>query len=65
MIKYNMMKFNLRCRSFTTKMNNRSYITNLTSHNLVMEIVQNLFIHISYISHTDIMHWKHIWHMNS
>jgi len=36
------------------------YITNLTCHNLVLEIVQNLFIHNSYISRTNIMHWKHI-----
>jgi hypothetical protein len=36
--------------------------TNLTSHDLVMEIVQNSFIHILYVLHTNIMHWKHIWH---
>jgi len=29
-----------------------------------MEIVQNLFIHNSYISHFDIMNKKHIWDMN-
>jgi hypothetical protein len=37
-------------------------ITNLTSYDLVMEIMQNSFIHNFYISHIDIMHWKHIWH---
>jgi len=37
-------------------------ITNLASHNLIMEIMQNLFICDSYISCTTIMHWKHIWH---
>jgi hypothetical protein len=40
------------------------YITNLTSHNLVMKIMQNPFIHNSYISHIDIMHWKHIFHID-
>ncbi len=34
------------------------YITNLESHDLVMKIMQNSFIHNSYISHTDIVHWK-------
>jgi hypothetical protein len=29
-----------------------------------MEIVQNSLICNSYISHIDIMHWKHIWHMD-
>jgi len=28
------------------------------SYDLVMEIVQNLFIHNLYVSHIDIMHWK-------
>jgi hypothetical protein len=40
------------------------HITNLTSHDLVMEIVKNSFIHNLYISRINIMHWKHIWHMN-
>jgi hypothetical protein len=39
-------------------------ITNLTSHDLVMEIVQNSFNRNSYISHTNIVHWKHIWNTN-
>jgi hypothetical protein len=34
-------------------------ITNLTFHDLVMKILQNL-----YISHINIVHWKHIWHMD-
>jgi hypothetical protein len=34
------------------------YITNLASHNLIMKIVQNVFIHNSYISHINITHWK-------
>jgi hypothetical protein len=38
------------------------WITNLASQVLIMEIVQNLFIHNSYVSHIDIVHWKHIWH---
>jgi hypothetical protein len=29
-----------------------------------MEFVQNLFIHNLYISHINIVHWKHIWDMN-
>jgi hypothetical protein len=29
-----------------------------------MKIVKNLFIHNLYISHTNIVHWKHIWHMD-
>jgi len=36
------------------------HITNLASQNLIMEIMQNVFIHNSYVSHTDIMHCKHI-----
>jgi hypothetical protein len=28
-----------------------------------MKIMQNLFIHNSYVSHTYIMHWKHIGHI--
>jgi hypothetical protein len=28
-----------------------------------MEILQNSFIYNTYISHIDIVHWKHIWHM--
>jgi hypothetical protein len=28
--------------------------------NLAMEIVQNLFIYTLYVSHIDIIHWKHI-----
>jgi hypothetical protein len=39
-----------------------SFITNLTFHYLIMEIMQNSFIHNSYVSHTDIMHYKHSWH---
>jgi len=31
-------------------------ITNLTSHDLVMEIMKILFIHNSYISHINIVH---------
>ncbi len=38
-------------------------ITNLTSHDLILKIMQNLFIHDLYISCIDIMHWKHIWHI--
>ncbi len=41
-----------------------NYITNLTSHDLVMEIVLNSFIHNSYVSCIDIVHWKHIWYIN-
>ncbi len=33
-----------------------SSITNLTSHDLVMEIMPNLFIHNSYVSHINIVH---------
>jgi hypothetical protein len=29
-----------------------------------MEIVKILFIHTLYVSHIDIMHWKHILHMD-
>jgi hypothetical protein len=36
------------------------HITNLASQNLIMEIMQNVFIHNSYVSHNDIMHCKHI-----
>ncbi len=32
-------------------LNDNTNITNLTSHDLIMEIVQNLFIHNLYISH--------------
>jgi hypothetical protein len=32
------------------------HITNLASHNLIMEIMQNLFIHNSYVSCIDIVH---------
>jgi hypothetical protein len=39
-------------------------IINLTFNDLVMEIMQNSFIHNLYILCIDIMHWKHIWHMN-
>ncbi len=39
-------------------------ITNLTSHDLILEIMQNSFIHNLYVSHINIMHWKHIWNMN-
>jgi len=39
-------------------------ITNLTSHEIIMEIVQNSFNRNSYVSHTNIMHWKHIWNMD-
>jgi hypothetical protein len=39
-------------------------ITNLASHSLVMKIMQNSFIHNSYVSHINIMHWKHIWDMD-
>ncbi len=35
---------------------------NLTSHDLIIKIVQNLFIHNSYVLCIDIVHWKHIWH---
>jgi hypothetical protein len=38
----------------------KHYITNLTSHKLVMEIMQNSFIHNLYVLHIDIMHWKQI-----
>jgi hypothetical protein len=38
----------------------RPYIMNLTSHNLVMEIMQNLFICNLYISHINIVHYKHV-----
>ncbi len=38
------------------------HITNLASHDLVMEIVQNSFIHNLYVSSINIVHWKHIWH---
>jgi hypothetical protein len=40
------------------------YITNLISHDLIMEIVQKNFIHNSYVLHINIVHWKHIWHMD-
>jgi len=40
-----------------------TYIANLTSHNLVMEIMQNSFIHNSYVSCINIVDWKHVWHM--
>jgi hypothetical protein len=40
------------------------FVTNLTSHDLVMEFMQNLFIHNLYISHINIVHWKHVWDMN-
>jgi hypothetical protein len=40
------------------------FIINLTFHDLVMKIVQNSFIHNLYISYTDIVHWKHIWHID-
>jgi len=39
-------------------------ITNLAFHDLVTKIVQNLFFCILYVSHINIMHWKHIWHTN-
>jgi hypothetical protein len=39
-------------------------ITNFTSHDLIMEIIQNSFNHNSYISHINTMHWKHIWNMD-
>jgi hypothetical protein len=39
-------------------------ITNLKSHDLIMEIMQNSFNRNSYISHTNIVHWKHIWNTN-
>jgi hypothetical protein len=39
-------------------------ITTLTSHDLIMEIMQNLFIHDLYVSHINIMHWKHISHID-
>jgi hypothetical protein len=39
-------------------------ITNLTFSDLVMEIVQNSFIHNLYILRIDIVYWKHIWHMS-
>jgi hypothetical protein len=29
-----------------------------------MEILQNSFIYTTYISHIDIVCWKHIWHMD-
>jgi hypothetical protein len=32
------------------------FVTNLTSHDLVMEFMQNLFIHNLYISHINIVH---------
>jgi N-acetyl-anhydromuramyl-L-alanine amidase AmpD len=32
------------------------HITNLTSHDLIMKTVQNLFTHNLYVSHIDIMH---------
>jgi hypothetical protein len=35
-----------------------TYMTNLASHNLVMEIMQN-----SYVSCINIVDWKHVWHM--
>jgi hypothetical protein len=38
-------------------------ITNLTFHDLIMEIIQNLFTYNSCVSRIDIVHWKHIWHM--
>jgi hypothetical protein len=39
-------------------------ITNLASHNLVMEIMQNSFNHNSYVSLIKIVYWKHIWNTN-
>jgi hypothetical protein len=41
----------------------KGVITNLTFHDLVMKIMQILFIDNLYISCTDIVHWKHIWHI--
>lgn len=41
------------------------HITNLTSHDLEMEIMQNSFIYNSYILQINIVHWKCIWHTNS
>jgi hypothetical protein len=38
------------------------FITNLASCDLKMEIVQKNFIHNLYVSHTNIVHWRHIWH---
>jgi hypothetical protein len=43
---------------------NMNNITNLASHDLVMEIVQNSFICNFYIPYINIVHWKHIWHMD-
>ncbi len=40
------------------------YFINLTSHNLIMKIVQNSFNHKLYVSHINIVHWKHIWVMD-
>jgi hypothetical protein len=29
-----------------------------------MKIMQNSFVHNSYVSYTNIVHLKHIWHMD-
>jgi len=34
----------------------KACIVDLTSHDLVIEIMSNSFIHNSYVSHTNIMH---------
>jgi hypothetical protein len=39
------------------------YITNLACNKLIIKIMQNSFIGL-YILHTNIMRWKHVWHMN-
>jgi hypothetical protein len=44
---WDMLKINVKGKSF---------IKNLIFHNLVMEIMQNSFIHNSYVSHINIVH---------
>jgi hypothetical protein len=59
------LRHDARCSFVGFKSYNQvHYIANLTSHDLVMEIVQNSLNHNSYISHTNIVHWKHIWDMS-
>jgi hypothetical protein len=40
-------------------------IINLTSHDLIMEIMQILFNHNLCTSHIKIVYWKHIWNTDS
>jgi hypothetical protein len=48
----------------TPKDRMHNIITNLTFNKLIMKIMWSLFIHSLYIWHMNIMHWKHIWHID-